>query len=140
MKIPKRLIFCCTLVLLIGGAAGNNRAVAQQVKVTDPASIVLVVARDSNEIVFMDIKTNAIVGQEQASDHPGRAFIAVDESVVLRQAKSVGSRQSRSVGFAIDRQVLRARQGGLDRALVTHALAAAVLRQLPIMDGVDHLH
>ena len=33
------------------------------VKVTDPASVVLIVARDSNEIVFLDIKTNKIIGR-----------------------------------------------------------------------------
>src|SRR5215467_5466824 len=36
---------------------------AAEVKVTDPATVVLIVARDSNEIVFMDIKTNKIIGR-----------------------------------------------------------------------------
>ncbi len=63
MKMPKRLILGCAVMLAISGMLNRNPLHAQQVKVTDPASVVLVVARDSNEIVFMDIKTNAIIGR-----------------------------------------------------------------------------
>src|SRR6185295_708718 len=63
MRIVKRLLFLGVLAGLVGGGLTSVRLPAQQVKVTDPASIVLIVARDSNEIVYMDIKTNAIVGR-----------------------------------------------------------------------------
>lgn len=52
------------LITAIGLWLGAGlRVKAADVKVTDPASVVLIVARDSNEIVFMDIKTNKIVGR-----------------------------------------------------------------------------
>ena len=63
MRSAKRLVLLGGLALLVGGSFSSVRLPAQQVKVTDPASIVLIVARDSNEIVYMDIKTNAIVGR-----------------------------------------------------------------------------
>ncbi len=36
---------------------------AQEVKITDPASVVLIVNRDSNDIAFMDIKSRKLVGK-----------------------------------------------------------------------------
>jgi YVTN family beta-propeller protein len=36
---------------------------AQQIKVQDPTSVVMIVNRDSNDIAFMDIKTKKIVGK-----------------------------------------------------------------------------
>jgi YVTN family beta-propeller protein len=36
---------------------------AQDVKITDPTSVVLIVNRDSNDIAFMDIATNKILGR-----------------------------------------------------------------------------
>ena len=35
---------------------------AQEIKIADPASVVVIVNRDSNDISFMDIKTHKIVG------------------------------------------------------------------------------
>ncbi len=37
-------------------------AVKDKVKIKDPASVVVIVNRDSNDIAFMDIKTNKIIG------------------------------------------------------------------------------
>src|SRR5580765_1730999 len=54
------ILFAFVIALGIRQSAAYPPADA---KVTDPASIVLVVARDSNEIVFMDIKTNKILGR-----------------------------------------------------------------------------
>src|SRR5712691_10724542 len=51
------------LVAVGAGAAVTAAVRAAEVKVTDPASIVLIVNRDSNDIAFMDIKTNKIVGR-----------------------------------------------------------------------------
>ena len=35
---------------------------AQDVKITDPTSVVMIVNRDSNDIAFMDIKSKKMVG------------------------------------------------------------------------------
>ncbi len=34
----------------------------KEIKITDPASVVIIVNRDSNDIAFMDIKTNKLIG------------------------------------------------------------------------------
>ena len=55
---------------IIGGAAlvataitMGSGLVAQDVKITDPTSVVMIVNRDSNDISFMDRKTNKLVGK-----------------------------------------------------------------------------
>jgi DNA-binding beta-propeller fold protein YncE len=63
MRSAKRLVLLGGLVLLVGGSFTSVRLPAQQVKVTDPATVVLIVARDSNEIVYMDIRNNSIIGR-----------------------------------------------------------------------------
>src|SRR5580765_909593 len=60
-KIKHLLILFAFVIAL--GIRQSTAYPPADAKVTDPASIVLVVARDSNEIVFMDIKTNKIVGR-----------------------------------------------------------------------------
>ena len=55
---------------LVAGAVGGGRAARQplsvskpqDVKITDPTSVVMIVNRDSNDIAFMDIKTKKMVG------------------------------------------------------------------------------
>ena len=55
---------------IIGGGAlvasaltAGSGLLAQDVKITDPTSVVMIVNRDSNDISFMDRKTNKIVGK-----------------------------------------------------------------------------
>ena len=49
-------------VFAAGLAAVAAGLEAQGVKVADPASVVMIVNRDSNDIGFMDIKTNKMIG------------------------------------------------------------------------------
>ena len=49
--------------LIIAGAAVGATLGAQDVKVTDPASVLLIVNRDSNDIGFMDIKSRKMLGR-----------------------------------------------------------------------------
>ncbi|OFV92622.1 MAG: hypothetical protein A3G76_00515 [Acidobacteria bacterium RIFCSPLOWO2_12_FULL_65_11] len=51
------------LLFAFCGAVASVGLVAQDVKVTDPTSVVMIVNRDSNDIAFMDIKTRKIVGR-----------------------------------------------------------------------------
>ncbi len=48
-------------VALLGALAAGLQA--QDVKITDPRSVVMIVNRDSNDISFMDIKTHKMVGK-----------------------------------------------------------------------------
>jgi YVTN family beta-propeller protein len=47
----------------VGLDLSSTRAMAADVKVADPTSVVMIVNRDSNDISFMDIKTKKIVGR-----------------------------------------------------------------------------
>lgn len=54
--------------------------VAQEVKISDPTSVVLIVNRDSNDIGFMDIKTNKMIGNVFLGNNvnPHMAMISPD--------------------------------------------------------------
>ncbi len=53
----------CGLVLAVFGVVASTPLPAADVKITDPASVVMIVNRDSNDIAFMDIKTHKIIGR-----------------------------------------------------------------------------
>lgn len=55
------IVFCASCAAL--GAAVTGGVRAQDVKISDPTSVVMIVNRDSNDIAFMDIKTRKIVGK-----------------------------------------------------------------------------
>ena len=63
MWTTKRWMVLSGLVLVIGGAWIGDAVRAQDIKITDPTSVVLIVNRDSNDIAFMDIKTNRMIGK-----------------------------------------------------------------------------
>ena len=63
MSRAKLFIVVWGLVAVAAGAAVTAAVRAAEVKVTDPASIVLIVNRDSNDIAYMDIKTKKIIGR-----------------------------------------------------------------------------
>ncbi len=62
MKTVKNLLFAChCLALLFSGLAWADSA-EKEIKITDPSKVVIIVNRDSNDIAFMDIDTNKIIG------------------------------------------------------------------------------
>ena len=50
------------VMVAVGVALGTVGLAAQAVKISDPTSAAIVVIRDSNEIGFLDIKTNKMIG------------------------------------------------------------------------------
>jgi YVTN family beta-propeller protein len=60
---PRLAPIGCFLILVILGTSASSALIAQNVKITDPASVVLIVNRDSNDIGFMDIKTKKMIGK-----------------------------------------------------------------------------
>jgi YVTN family beta-propeller protein len=58
----RRVIAACACAAILG-AVGAAVLRAQDVKITDPTSVVMIVNRDSNDIAFMDIKSRKIVGK-----------------------------------------------------------------------------
>jgi YVTN family beta-propeller protein len=64
MLNPRTIRFATALAVAAAGAAGLAAGLeAQEVKITDPRSVVMIVNRDSNDISFMDIKTHKMVGK-----------------------------------------------------------------------------
>src|SRR6059036_3096732 len=50
-------------IVIVTVLAGTATLAQQDVKIADPTSVVMIVNRDSNDLAFMDIKTNKIVGR-----------------------------------------------------------------------------
>src|SRR5688572_6516356 len=57
-----RLSIFAGLVVVLCLPSASARLLGQEIKIKDPASVVLIVNRDSNDIGFMDIKTNKMIG------------------------------------------------------------------------------
>src|SRR6478672_883788 len=55
--------FITRLGLVSGVALASTVLLAQDVKIADPTSVVMIVNRDSNDLGFMDIKTHKMVGR-----------------------------------------------------------------------------
>ena len=63
MLNTRRLAAIFGLTTLICGILAGVTVPAQDIKITDPTSVVLIVNRDSNDIGFMDLKTNKMIGK-----------------------------------------------------------------------------
>jgi len=58
--LPKTGAFIAIIFTLL--TLSNVVLAGKEIRITDPASVVVIVNRDSNDIAFMDIKTNKIIG------------------------------------------------------------------------------
>ena len=64
MRNAKRILILLIVGLVVGAASFTRATLsAAVVKVPDPTKVVMIVDRDSNDIAFMDIATNKIVGR-----------------------------------------------------------------------------
>ena len=64
MRNVKRILILLIVALIVGAASFTRATLnAAVVKVPDPTKVVMIVDRDSNDIAFMDIATNKIVGR-----------------------------------------------------------------------------
>jgi DNA-binding beta-propeller fold protein YncE len=59
----KRFVVLAGVLLGLVAIAPSSSLHAADVKLADPASVVMIVNRDSNDISFMDIKTHKMVGK-----------------------------------------------------------------------------
>ena len=62
MSISKSIATAATISSVICSVSPSNTLLAQEIKIPDPTAVVLIVNRDSNDIGFMDIKTNEMIG------------------------------------------------------------------------------
>ena len=58
----KRLAILAGMAVVLCLPSASTGLLGQEIKIKDPASVVLIVNRDSNDIGFMDIKTNKMIG------------------------------------------------------------------------------
>jgi len=58
----RSLAILAGLAVVLCLPSASARLLGQEIKIKDPASVVLIVNRDSNDIAFMDIKTNKMIG------------------------------------------------------------------------------
>jgi len=103
ISTKQRVIAVCAGAAVVCGAAGAAGLRAQDVKVADPTSVVLIVNRDSNDITFMDIKTNKIVGRTFLGNNvnPHMAMMSPDGRYVV----TGGTRANKA--FIIDTRTLQ---------------------------------
>ena len=62
-NVARRFIVASLIAAVICGVLAAVELRAQGVKITDPRSVLLIVNRDSNDIGFMDLKTNQMIGR-----------------------------------------------------------------------------
>ncbi len=79
------------------------------------------------------VKDEAIIDQEGFGDDQRRAFVAIHERMVARNAERVAGCERGRVGRAINVEILPPRQCAVEQTLVANALPAAVNRELVAM-------
>ncbi len=62
MNIAKRALLLCQLLLFAVVTPAVATAGDKAIKISDPAKVVVIVNRDSNDIAFLDVETNKIIG------------------------------------------------------------------------------
>lgn len=76
---------------------------------------------------LVGLESPTVQEQEETDGEEGCALVAVDEWMVLRQAKSIGRGEVGEIRFSIYRKMLGARERGVEQALIPYASAASVL-------------
>jgi len=80
----RRIWLSLGLVVLSGVVSGSGSS-AQEVKISDPTSVLLIVNRDSNDLAFMDLATKQLIGKVflGRNVNPHMAMITPDARYVV---------------------------------------------------------
>ena len=99
----RRVIAAVACAAVICGAVGAVVLRAQEIIISDPTSVVLIVNRDSNDISFMDLKTHKILGRTFLGNNvnPHMAMMSPDGRWVV----TGGTRANKA--FVIDTRTLQ---------------------------------
>src|ERR1700722_1812392 len=79
-------------------------------------------------------ETITVEFEKEHADNETRAFVAVDEGVILHNARCVLGRKFDNIGALVGEMVQRSPECRLEERFVTQTLSAPVLDKLPIMD------
>lgn len=77
--------------------------------------------------------------EKKHTDNETRALVAVDEGVILHNARCVQRSKLDDIGTRVGEVVLRPSECGFEESLITQPLGAPVLDKLPIMDREHEL-
>ena len=77
--------------------------------------------------------------EEQPDEDPGGPLVAIREGMIARQTKGIGGSEFAQIRFTIGLLIAGASQCRFQCICVTQTDGAAMLGQLPIMDGKRHL-
>jgi YVTN family beta-propeller protein len=88
-SIRRTWLFVGVVVSLCAGSPGSGSS-AQEIKIDDPTSVLLIVNRDSNDLAFMDLATKEIVGKVFLGNNvnPHMAMITPDARYVVTGGSS----------------------------------------------------
>ena len=125
MRNARRQFFGAALTAVAGALLAGVALTAQDVKITDPTSVVMIVNRDSNDISFMDQKTHKIIGRTFLGNNvnPHMVMMSPDGRYVV----TGGTRANKA--YIIDTPDAAARQDdrGRPRARASRVLAGRAL-------------
>ncbi|RPH56331.1 MAG: hypothetical protein EHM89_15640, partial [Acidobacteria bacterium] len=102
LKLRHTLLVCSALTVAVLATLAIG-LYAQEVKVTDPRSVLMIVNRDSNDIGFMDLKTRKMIGRTFLGNNvnPHMVMMSPDGRYVV----TGGTRANRA--FIIDTRTLQ---------------------------------
>lgn len=63
MRSARRTKLFCGLAAMLCAALSGPGSLAQEVKINDPTTVLLIVNRDSNDLAFMDLETHDLIGK-----------------------------------------------------------------------------
>lgn len=77
----------------------------------------------------------AVQVEKSFRDDPGRALIAVEETMIAAEPECISSRSCRGIRFSIRQEVARPRELRIDHGKVTYTPASAVFCNLFVVNG-----
>ena len=89
---------------------------------------------------FADYQTMVVEHEKDERCDEGGSFIAIVESIILRDGECERSRKIGDITFSFIReQIYGSRKGGFNQPVVTNALRSAILFDLIRVYGVEHI-
>ena len=80
-----------------------------------------------------------MIQQENVSHHERSALVAIDETVIARNAERVCGREINNIRVALHRMIARPARCRLHKRQIAHAHTARMLGDLLIVDGQDDI-
>lgn len=120
--------------------AGLRSSFSQPIRDGDFIKVTSGKLEDHSNSLFGSIDNlNAVQSKKQPCENPSGPLVAICEGMIARYAIGIGSSELAQVCLAIGPLIARAGQCRFQPIHIAHANGAAMLSQLPIMDGKRQL-